>query len=364
MRAASESYRDATGVSVEWTARPLHSFEDTPLNELVREYDILAIDHPAIADAVASGSLLAFDDLVSPDDLSDRAQDSAGPSHASYRWDGRQWALGVDAACMVSAIRSDLIGASGMPTAWADVPAFAHSLGRERVLMAANPTHMFCTLLSLCEAVAPPGVRRPDGRPAWWAADGLATDVVSGALELLRELLDSCSLDSPLLDPIAVLDRTAEEDIAYVPIVFGYVTYSLGSASNRIVFTDPPGGASGQIGTLTGGVGLALSSHTSEPAASAGFALFATSRAVQNGVVLEAGGQPARASAWHSPAAPDFFGNTVATLESGFLRPRALGYPRFQSEAGIALHTHVTERSSTSRTVHELNHLWNTLVTI
>ncbi|CAN5567419.1 extracellular solute-binding protein [soil metagenome] len=361
LRAASDQYTLTTGTAVSWSARPLASFEDVPADVLARDYDLLAIDHPSIGDAKRAGALLPLDDLVDSETLLARAADSAGPSHQSYQWEGQQWALGIDAACMVSAVRGDLIDPGSLPTDWRDVPRFVTSLGRERVLMPANPTHLYCTLLTLIEALSGDAARQPDGRPAWWTDEGFDPDALHPALELLRELVAACNPDSHTSNPITVLDRLVDPEggIAYVPLVFQYVTYSLERRGRaRATFVNPPG----VRGSLTGGVGLAVSAFSDDPEAAAHFAAYASSTATQVGVFARSGGQPVSRTAWQDPSTNrlslDFFSGTLATMDSAFLRPRFVGYPSFQSAAGEILHALMAGGASAATISRELAALW------
>ena len=56
-----------------------------------------------------SGHLMPFDGMGRDDDLATLAAQSVGASHPSYEFDGRQWALAIDAATPVAAYRPDLI---------------------------------------------------------------------------------------------------------------------------------------------------------------------------------------------------------------------------------------------------------------
>lgn len=345
MKAAGAAYsRLVPGISIEWTVRSLHAFEATPLSELAADYDILALDHPFIGSAVLSGILRPLDGLIDAQELAARADDSAGLSHASYQWDGRQWAVAADAACMVGAVRDDLLPDTTAPTTWADAIRLAAKLGPERVLVAANPTHLLGMLLCLCEAVSSATGRQADGRPLWWGDDGIDRTTLLAALEQLSTVLSACSEDSLRTDPIEALARLAGDDaIAYVPLVFGYVTYAHAAAGRHAVrFINAPRSGREASGTLTGGVGLALSAFSRHDTAVADFLRYVTDREIQRTLFTAAGGQPGRRSAWvdeeSNALANDFFTGTLSTMTRSFLRPRTAGYPRFQVNAAYRLH--------------------------
>lgn len=42
------------GIEVEWSSRPLHGFEFTPVAELAKSYDMIILDHPFCGDIAAS----------------------------------------------------------------------------------------------------------------------------------------------------------------------------------------------------------------------------------------------------------------------------------------------------------------------
>jgi multiple sugar transport system substrate-binding protein len=109
LAASAEPYTAASGVRVTWEKRSLKEFGDSPLDVLAEDYDLLIIDHLHVGMAADAGCLLPLDTCLAPDVLAILAQQSAGPSHASYTDAGHQWALAVDAAMQASAYRPDLL---------------------------------------------------------------------------------------------------------------------------------------------------------------------------------------------------------------------------------------------------------------
>jgi multiple sugar transport system substrate-binding protein len=55
------------GIEIEWSSRPLHGFEFTPVAELARSYDMIILDHPFCGDIAASNCLLPLDDVLAGD---------------------------------------------------------------------------------------------------------------------------------------------------------------------------------------------------------------------------------------------------------------------------------------------------------
>ena len=366
IRAASEAFSKARpDVGVEWTVRSLHEFESRPLEELAESFDVLSIDHPFVGDAAAQGSLAPLGSLIPEETLAARSSQYIGPSFASYLWAGELWALPVDAACMVSAHRRDpSLGA--IPATWDEVVPFVRDLGRDRAVIAANPTHLYGTLLSICQALAGPGpVPSSIGGPEWWGRDGIEDAIVEPALDLLREVVATCADRSLAASPVDVLEELAGGgEAVYTPLVFGYSTYALDRPGfARVSFRDAPTLGGGPTGTLTGGVGLAVSGRSAHPHEAADLVLHATSDSVQGGVYAAAGGQPASAAAWCDEAvnrrSAGFFEGTFATMSVSFLRPRRSGYPRYQREAAAALHKMFLD-GATSRAMGEtLSGLWS-----
>jgi multiple sugar transport system substrate-binding protein len=120
-------YAAASDVQVSWDRRSLREFGDAPLDALAEEYDLLIVDHPHVGMAAESRCLLALDTCLDPGLLDALAQQSAGPSHASYTYAGHQWALAVDAAMQAGAYRPDLLD-DPLPSTWEGVLALAERL--------------------------------------------------------------------------------------------------------------------------------------------------------------------------------------------------------------------------------------------
>lgn len=142
--ACNDLLEERFGVSVDWTARSLLEFGDQHIREFASDHDLMVIDHPHVPDGVHDGALLAMDDLLSEGDLSRLARESAGPSHESYRFCDKIWALAIDAATQVSVYRPDLV--DGVPPFWDDI---LHDARQGKVLWPHKPVDAFSTFATL-----------------------------------------------------------------------------------------------------------------------------------------------------------------------------------------------------------------------
>jgi hypothetical protein len=117
-----------TGTAITWERRLLASCGDQSLAEVAGRYDVVTIDHSLKAEAATSSTLIQLDEHVPPRELTALADGTAGLSLESYAHGGHQWALPVDAACQVSAVRLDRPPVE-VPQTWADLVAVPMQFG-------------------------------------------------------------------------------------------------------------------------------------------------------------------------------------------------------------------------------------------
>jgi multiple sugar transport system substrate-binding protein len=341
LSAISAEWSKRQNMDVVWEARPLKDFEDQPLEELAESYDLVLIDHPFVATAAQSGLIVPVDDWVDAPYLQDQRTHSVGPSFASYAWAGKQWALAIDAATQVSAVRDDLLPAAACdesPALWSDVAAWAFELRTApgRVAMPLNPNHAYCAFLSVGVSLA--------GRAFWPSGGYVDPASARESLDFLRTISTHLHPLSRTSDPIAISDHMAASDeIVYVPLMFGYSNYARpGFRRHTLRFGNAPYGEGGHIGSVLGGVGIALSARSNERETAADLARTIGAADIQTGIYTTSGGQPGHAAAWASPSANQcvggFFMATRTTMEHAFMRPRVPGHRRFQELAGILIH--------------------------
>ena len=338
------------GVEITWEKRSLQAFADRPIGEMAAAYDLMVIDHPHVGEVAGSGHLAAFCELGHDKELAMLAQQSVGPSHPSYNFDGKQWGLAIDAATPVAAHRRDLLDAA--PARWDDVVALAK---QDRVGLALIPINTLMTFFGFA--------RNRD----WAVAENknvlMDRDHAAECLDTLREiaaLVDPCCLR---LDPIGIYDwmGSTVDAPAYSPFGYGYTNYCRdGYCRFPLHFADAPGfDDNGPRGTVIGGTGIAVSSQCKHLDVAADYAFWIAGAACQEGLFFESGGQPGNAVAWDSDltnaASRDFFRNTRATLESVWLRPRYDGYMGFQKDGGNILHACLRGETTASATLNALD---------
>lgn len=313
-------------VRIEWDKRSLQGFESTPVDELAARYDLMVIDHPHVGAVVADGCLLPLDVHGDAASLLQIEAETVGKSYASYHLAGRQWALPIDAATQVQALRPDR-QAAPLKT-WAQVMQAARE---GAVLWPLRPPHVLMGFYTLAANLGDPCAVTPG--PLVGRATGLA---VLAAMQALAECVDPACLG---MDPIAALDALADSPRHHlIPLTYLYAPYARpGYRPHRLGFHDIPAlGRAGPIGSALGGTGIAVSARTQHPALCTRFALWLASAPVQRGLYAAHNGQPGNARAWGdaavNAAVGDAYANTRLTHEAAWLRPRHKGYMAFQEE--------------------------------
>jgi multiple sugar transport system substrate-binding protein len=313
-------------VSIEWTPRSLKEFGMMSVEELARQFDFIVMDHPHIGTMARSGSVLALDEIVDPDFLRSLAEGSPGHSHESYRLDGHQWALAIDAACQTSVSRPDLLAAA--PRTWRDVVELARS---GRVLWPLCGVDAAASLMTMAASAGSPCASAP--------GHFVDREVGRWAMVTMREVAQSSDERCLVDNPINVLEAMSQgDDWIYSPLAFCYVNYSSQHHSGRALSYGAIPRRHDEAtlrGALLGGAGLAISAHTKNVEAALEYARYVASPDVQRGDYVRSGGQPAHARAWSDPGADDFAGGffsaVLPTLENSWTRPNGPRFAEFQN---------------------------------
>ena len=346
LAACSALWKERTGVDITWDRRSLQDFESFPVDELARQYDLIVVDHPHVGQVTREGCLLPFD----TDRLASIARGTVGRSFESYLWQGRQWALPIDAATQVQAWRPDRL--AGAPADWAQVLELARA-GRVALPMRA-PHSLMCLYTLSAQRGAPARVEGPDLFDV-----EIAAPVCEQLAEVMR-LIDPRCIE---MDPIAVFEAMARPDssIDCVPLIYGYVNYAwAGFRVVRLQFSDIPAfEGRGPTGSALGGTGIAVSARTAHAKEAFDFAVWVADAEAQRGPFAAAGGQPGHAAAWEdasvNAAAADFYRATRATLEGAWVRPRHDGYMPFQHAASLRLNAGLLNGEPAREIVRALN---------
>jgi len=355
--ATSESFSKNHGdIEFHWAKRSLKSFGESSIEDLADEYDLLLVDHPFMGEAHKKHLLVPLEEQLSAEFLAEQRTNSVGPSFDSYRYGGHQFALPIDAAAQVAAYREDLLEWSkvGLPQSIQDIYSLGNRLqGTSRVLWPLGPTDLWCSFLSLCAQLS-----RGEFIDL---ATGLDIQVGRKVMEEFKALLPLLHEQSLDFNPIQALDAMQErDDIAYVPMLFGYCSYSLPQSERPVIrFTNPPCYPGAEKTSLLGGVGLAISARSAHRVEAAEYLTFVLSPDVQQGEYFANNGQPGHLSAWKSPrvnqCCSHFFRTTLETLENAYVRPRMPGFHDFQESAGALLHEALSKNTPTDKTMNALN---------
>lgn len=333
---------------IDWVKQPLEGFESAPIADLAAAHDLIVLDHPHIGEAVAEDCLTPLDELFPAEQIEQWANDSIGPSLASYRWNGRTWAVPLDVATQVVARRPDQI--SDAPQSWEEIEEIAKD---RPVALSLGGPHAFLNLISLCAStgfVAGGDALLPN-EPAW------------AALDRLGRLARAAPEGSSSHNPITLLEIMARGDeIAMIPLIFGYVTYARsGHAPWTLAFSDTPR-APGGFGGVLGGTGIGFSRHATPTREILNHIIWLMSQTTQVGLFPDFGGQPSARAAWQNPKINAEWGNfyaaTASTAETALLRPRFDGYISFQTAASAQLRDAFADAEDPETTLKALRTLW------
>ncbi len=324
-------------IKISWEKRSLKAFEDSPVERLALDYDLIVLDHPCISRVAQSGALQPLDEFLAPNFFADQAAHSIGQSHISYTHDGHHWALAIDAATPVSFWRGDLLAQLGIapPQTWPEVIALAR---KGHVEVPAAPINCLMNFYTLCLSVGE--------EPFINGEHSVTSNVGLAALGHLRELLVHCDDDCWSRNPIASHDlvaSAANTQLAYCPLAYGYSNYArAGFAPHVLTFGDTPSFNGTVLRTTLGGAGLGVSALRPYGAAAAAYAEFVASPTVQRTLYTHSGGQPGYRAAWLDPEnnrlTGDYFMRTLPALDRAYLRPRFPGYLQFQERGALIVH--------------------------
>ncbi|MCX6895296.1 MAG: extracellular solute-binding protein [Verrucomicrobia bacterium] len=356
--ATAQRYEEThPGIRIEWRKRTLDEFGHMPIDVLAQKFDLIVIDHPWAGFAFAKNLMLDLKPLVPAATQAELAKSSVGQTFNSYDYNGKLLALPIDAATPAPSWRPDLLERAGVqpPQTWTEAVALSQ---RKLAIIPGFNADLFLHFVMLVKALG----AEPCGSPEEIAP----REIMSRAVELLRELTAPMPREIFELNPIMVAERmTTTDDFAWNAFAYTYNNYARdGFAPRPLRFGNllslQPGGP--RLRSVLGGTGIAISANCKNVAAALDYALFTASGETQRTIYTQAGGQPSHRAAWTDAAADTlcggFFSGTRTTQEEAFVRPRYNGYVPLQTEGGKALQEHLRDGGSAATALDKLNELY------
>jgi multiple sugar transport system substrate-binding protein len=354
--ASSQRYSELhPEVEIRWKKRTLQEFADFPIEELTKDYDLLIIDHPWVGCAAATGCVLPLNQYLPQSYLENQLNNSVGYSHLSYNYDGKQWALAIDAATPAASYRKDLFEKHDhkLPETWDDVLELAKA---GKVAVPAIAIDLLMNFYTFCIA---------NGKEPFVSGDEIIDEKTGvAAIQTMKQLYLLVDKTMFTCNPIAVAElMSTVDEYWYCPFAYCYSNYSRnGYAKKLLNYTGVISFNGAKLRTTIGGTGLAVSSSTEYKSAAVDFASWVGSEEIQRTIYVQNGGQPGHRSAWADEDANhltnDFFKNILPIMDNGYMRPRYNGYLGFQDHAGEPLQKCLMNDGDPVSTLKEMNKIY------
>ena len=345
------------GVEITWEKRSLQQFADLSIQQLAERYDLLVIDHPWAGFAAKTGAILPFDDYLPADYLADQAINTVGHSYESYNYNGRQWALAIDAATPVAASRPDLLEQHGLtlPKTYDELLAMAK---KGLIAFPAIPIDSLMTFYTFCCSLGED--------PCQQADTVISKSTGIKALQMYRELALNVDPACFNRNPIQTYEAmTRADEIAYCPFAYGYSNYSRDGYARKLLHFHDMISLDGttNLRSSLGGTGLAVSSTCKHVDVAMQYTRFVASPQTQVGLYTDNGGQPGHLAAWTSSETNDktnnYFSNTLPALQRAYLRPRYFGHMFFQDHAGDIVRNYLMDGGDEEQVLAEMDSLYS-----
>ncbi|MEM7461972.1 MAG: ABC transporter substrate-binding protein [Pseudomonadota bacterium] len=312
LEAASHEFQEISGTTINWHRRSLQAFADEPIEQIAKDYDLIVLDHPHVGLIAETGCLHALPVPDNPEQV------SIGGSLESYFWNGRQWALPIDAACQVAVQRKDLCEA--LPATWEDL--VSQDFKKLNIVTPLLPVDAFDMLMTLVAGIG-------ETHLPFSEYEFISSRSGKKALSIQKALYKRGPQEAINWNPITTLEvMSTTDEFTYSPCLFGYINYAHpGFRDHQLTYTDLPlfAGVSRRCGIL-GGAGIGVSSHSQYLEEAVKFATWVASEPVQSDVYIKNEGQPAHRQTWeklgNDPDYAGFLANTWDTMSTAWTRPR------------------------------------------
>jgi multiple sugar transport system substrate-binding protein len=343
-------------VTITWEKRSLQQFADLSIQQLAERYDLLVIDHPWAGFAAKTKSILPFDEYLPKEFLTDQATNTVGHSYESYNYNGRQWALAIDAATPVAASRPDLLEkhSIALPKTYDDLLRLAK---KGLVAFPAIPIDSLMTFYTFCCSLGEDPCQQHD--------EVISETTGIKALQMYRELASYIKPACFDRNPIQTYEAmTLEDDIAYCPFAYGYSNYSRNGYARKLLHFHDMITLDGKtnLRSSLGGTGLAVSSNCKNVEIAMQYAAYVASDYCQRRLYTDNGGQPGHLSAWtdeeNNEKTHNYFHNTLPALHRAYLRPRYFGHMFFQDHAGDVVRNYLMQGGGEKNILSQLNDLY------
>lgn len=356
LAASANAYRKvAPQIEVVWQQREWYLFEETveqALSSGSGEFDLVMLDHPWIGTFATNHWLVPYSETAT--------WDAVPPSTETYCYNGKTWAVPVDAACHVLAYRSDLLSATAqsLPSDWQDILRLGHQINQ--------PPHRYAFCFSFAGvqgfmcflSIAASFGFEPYARPHEAV---LPRDLAMHVLNLLRSLNNLSHPKSLEWSPPETLDHLGRFDSTVLcPSIFGYVNYAReGSGRKALDFAVPPSGKSGsRPRPIVGGVGLGIPVYSRHQQEALRYANYVMSPKVQLGIFPANEGQPGLRAAWTDPDVQartgSFYPAMLEAMSTGYVRPRFPGWMQIELASGEAILRYLRGETSATQTIYDL----------
>ena len=352
--AVSQRYTELhPGIEIRWFKRSLQEFADYPIEKLTESYDLLIIDHPWVGCAAATNCVLPLNEHLPAAYLEDQAQHSVGFSHGSYNYQGKQWALAIDAATPAASFRADLMDKNTVPQTWEELISLAK---KGRLAVPAIPIDLLMNFYTFCIAHGTEPFQSEEE-----VIDKATGEKAINTMKELYSLVDKKMFDC---NPIAVAElMSATDDYWYCPFAYCYSNYSRpGYAKNLLHYADVVSYNGSRLKTTIGGTGLAVSAFSKHKEIAVDFAGMIVSPGCQQTMYVQNGGQPGHRLAWSNEEANkltnNFFGNLLPVMDNGYTRPRYDGYLHFQDHAGLPLQSCLMQNTDPVDALQKMNKIY------